>query len=91
MAGNLTPGLPSSRAACTGARPASCGCSKSRAGGCALESLDPSSGARRDLWAGLESLSGFAVARASGVTAAVRHAFDRPPEVHAGPPGKWRR
>lgn len=86
---NLTPGLPSSARSLHWRSAGELWLLESRAGGMALESLDPSSGARRDLWAGLESLSSFVVARA-GVTAAVRHSFDRPPEVHAGPPGGWR-
>lgn len=87
---NLTPGLPSSARSLHWRSSGELWLLEARAGGSALESLDPASGARRDVWSGLESLSGFAVARSSGVTAAVRHSFDQPPEVHLGMPGAWR-
>ena len=86
---NLTPGLPASARGLHWRSPGELWLLESRAGGMALESLEPSTGARRELWAGLESLSSFVVAP-SGQTAAVRHSFDRPPEVQAGAPGDWR-
>lgn len=87
---NLTPGLPASVRSLHWRSSSELWLLEARAGGSALESLNPASGLRQDLWSGLESLSSLVLARSSGVTAVVRHSFDRPPEVQVGTPGSWR-
>jgi dipeptidyl aminopeptidase/acylaminoacyl peptidase len=64
-------------------------------GGCGIASLDLDSAAVTTLWTGPETISAsgwspaLSLSRDGKVCALVRHAFHRPPEVWAGPIGKW--
>ena len=66
------------------------------AGGMAqLATIDPRTGKSQPLWRGAESINadGFmfsiSLARDGRTSAVVRHSFEHPPEVYAGPVGSW--
>jgi dipeptidyl aminopeptidase/acylaminoacyl peptidase len=67
-------------------------------GGTALATLDPASGKATTLWQGAEVVTlgppehqpSAAVAGEEKTTAVIRYSFTQPPEVWAGPVGKWR-
>lgn len=58
--------------------------------------LDPASGAMESLWRGPGTVSrhgwvaGAALSRNGTMSAVIRHSFEAPPEVWAGPIGAWR-
>jgi dipeptidyl aminopeptidase/acylaminoacyl peptidase len=65
-------------------------------GGSGLASLDPDSGKFRMLWTGAESISPqewystISLTRDGTSCALIRHSFQRPPEVWAGPISEWK-
>jgi dipeptidyl aminopeptidase/acylaminoacyl peptidase len=63
-------------------------------GGSGIARLDLASGRITTLWTGPETISAegspaLALSRDGKTSAVVRHSFDRPPEVWAGPIGAW--
>jgi dipeptidyl aminopeptidase/acylaminoacyl peptidase len=66
-------------------------------GGSAISELSPGNGSIRTLWHGGEDIHAggnsptFALSSDGRASAAVRGSFEMPPEVWAGPPGKWTR
>lgn len=64
-------------------------------GGSGVASLDLAGGGVTALWQGAETIAAaggapaVSFSRDGTVSALVRHSFDRPPEVWAGPVGKW--
>jgi dipeptidyl aminopeptidase/acylaminoacyl peptidase len=65
-------------------------------GGSGLAKLDPASGEVRMLWTGSESISAqggvpaVSFSRDGKTCVLIRHSFERPPEVWAGPVGDWK-
>lgn len=64
-------------------------------GASAISQLNPATGAVRRLWSGGESVrggefGGFSLARDGRTAALVQSSWQQPPEVWAGPIGKWR-
>ena len=66
-------------------------------GGSAIAAADLGTGAIERLWQGEEAIrsggygSNFALAADGRMSAAVRESFDTPPELWAGPVGRWQR
>ena len=65
-------------------------------GGSGLATLDPASGEVRMLWTGDETLAAqggspaVSLAHDGKTCALIRHSFQRPPEIWAGPVGDWK-
>jgi dipeptidyl aminopeptidase/acylaminoacyl peptidase len=55
-----------------------------------IGTIDPGNGRIHPIWAAPESIHGFCVARNGKTTALVRDSFRMPPEVYAGPIGRWK-
>lgn len=55
-----------------------------------VASLDPSSSRISSLWTGAESPEHLALSRAGTASAAILESFHEPPEVRAGPIGRWK-
>src|SRR5205085_1089442 len=64
-------------------------------GGAGVATLDLSDKSVKTLWTGAETISrtggvGLSLSRDGQTSAVVRHSFEHPPEVWAGPLGEWR-
>ncbi|MSR03511.1 MAG: S9 family peptidase [Gemmatimonadetes bacterium] len=67
-------------------------------GGSAIGTVDPGTGETKLLWQAGESIhavagvgvGGLALSRDGAVSGLIRHSFERPPEVWAGPIGQWK-
>jgi dipeptidyl aminopeptidase/acylaminoacyl peptidase len=65
-------------------------------GGSAISQLDPATGKTERLWQGDESInppfddSGISMTADGQSSAVIRHSFEKPPEIWAGPIGAWK-
>lgn len=87
---NLTPGLPASPKQIAWRSADELLLAESKDGGQALESLKLATGQLTTLWKGAETITPFAAASAAPTSVVVRHSFEHPPEIWAGPIGAWK-
>ncbi len=94
---DVTPGLPSSPASIRWLANGHIFFGENIDGESGFAEVDPASGRVEQLWRGAATVSvngwlpSLSLSRDGSVTAMTRHSFDGPPEVYAGPLGKWRR
>jgi dipeptidyl aminopeptidase/acylaminoacyl peptidase/alpha-L-arabinofuranosidase len=93
---NLTPDLPASASSLTWLSSSRLLFTAHVDGGSGLATLNPASGEVRMLWKGAETISAqgwspaVSLTRDGKICALIRHSFQRPPEVWAGPIGDWK-
>jgi dipeptidyl aminopeptidase/acylaminoacyl peptidase len=55
-----------------------------------IATVDAAAGGVHPLWSGAEAMHDFGIARDGKASVAIRDSFQKPPEVFAGPIGKWK-
>ena len=87
---NLTPGIASSPSSLTWTGPEQITFTQNVDGKSGLATIDTSGGTVQSLWSGEEFLGSVSLSRNGSVTAVIRQSASTPPEVWAGPVGKWK-
>ena len=87
---NLTPGIHSSPSSLDWTGPDQIVFAQNVDGKSGFASVNASGGAVQSLWAGEESVGSSSLSHDGSVTAVIRQSASAPPEVWAGPIGKWK-